>query len=381
MVAKIAAQIPPFIAMEVFERAMVLERAGAHVIHLEVGEPDFPTPLPVQEAAMKAIRDGKTKYTHSLGILELREAIARRYHEKYQAAVSPEQVLVSSGTSPLILLVFLALLEAGEEVIMSDPRYACYPNYVKIASGLPVSVPVTEEDGFQLHSDLVQAKLTDKTKAIFINSPANPTGQLLSREWMEKIARLSPWIVSDEIYHGLVYEGQEHSILEFTDRAFVFNGFSKLYAMTGWRVGYCIAPKEYIRTLQKMHQNFFICANSFAQWAALTALTDKRVEEDVARMKATFNERRQFMIKRLREMGFGIAVPPNGAFYILANAKKFSADSYKFAFEILEGAKVGVTPGIDFGPGAEGYIRFSYANSIENIKEAMERIERFLKAK
>lgn len=381
MVAKIAAQIPPFIAMEVFERAMVLERAGAHVIHLEVGEPDFPTPLPVQEAAMKAIRDGKTKYTHSLGILELREAIARHYHEKYQVAVSPEQVLVSSGTSPLILLVFLALLEAGEEVIMSDPRYACYPNYVKIASGVPVSVPVTEEDGFQLHSDLVQAKLTDKTKAIFINSPANPTGQLLSRDWMEKIARLSPWIVSDEIYHGLVYEGQEHSILEFTDRAFVFNGFSKLYAMTGWRVGYCIAPKEYIRTLQKMHQNFFICANSFAQWAALTALTDKRVGEDVARMKATFNERRRFMIERLRQMGFGIAVPPNGAFYILANAKKFSADSYKFAFEILEGAKVGVTPGIDFGPGAEGYIRFSYANSIENIKEAMDRVEKFLKAR
>jgi aspartate/methionine/tyrosine aminotransferase len=193
---------------------------------------------------------------------------------------------------------------------------------------------------------------------------------------MEAISRLSPYIISDEIYHGLVYEGQEHSILEYTDRAFVLNGFSKAYAMTGWRLGYMIAPKDFIRAIQKVQQNFFISANAITQWAGIAALEE--AGDDVARMRAIYDERRRFMIKRLREIGFGITVEPTGAFYVLANAKKFSADSYKLAFDILGKAHVGVTPGIDFGANAEGYIRFCYANALENIAEGMNRIERYI---
>jgi len=198
----------------------------------------------------------------------------------------------------------------------------------------------------------------------------------MSVERMKKIADFSPFIISDEIYHGLVYEGEVHSILEFTDRAFVINGFSKLYAMTGWRLGYVIAPKEFIRPMQKIQQNLFISASSFAQWGALVGL--KEAKRDVQRMRETYDQRRRFLIPRLRGMGFNITVEPTGAFYILANAKRFSQDSYHLAFDILNKAKLGVTPGIDFGTNAEGYLRFSYANSMENIVEGMNRLERYL---
>ncbi|HWQ18145.1 MAG TPA: aminotransferase class I/II-fold pyridoxal phosphate-dependent enzyme, partial [Methanotrichaceae archaeon] len=195
---------------------------------------------------------------------------------------------------------------------------------------------------------------------------------------LERLASLDPVVVSDEIYHGLVYEGQEHSILEYTDRAFVLNGFSKLYAMTGLRLGYLIAPEEFIRPVQKMQQNFFICASSLAQAAGIAALRD--TADDVARMKKIYNERRKFIIRRLKELGFGITVEPTGAFYVFANARHISSDSYKLAFDILEKAHVGVTPGIDFGSNGEGYLRFSYANSIEKIAEGLDRIERYLKS-
>jgi aspartate/methionine/tyrosine aminotransferase len=193
---------------------------------------------------------------------------------------------------------------------------------------------------------------------------------------MQAISTMGPHVVSDEIYHGLVYEGQEHSILEFSDRAFVLNGFSKLYAMTGFRLGYLIAPPEFIRPIQKLVQNFFISANTMVQKAGVAALT--QTDDDTARMRTTYNERRLFMIRRLREMGFGITVEPTGAFYVFANARHISNDSYRLAFDILENARVGVTPGIDFGPNAEGYLRFSYANSLENIAEGMDRLERYL---
>jgi aspartate/methionine/tyrosine aminotransferase len=242
-----------------------------------------------------------------------------------------------------------------------------------------VPVPVYESDGFQYRPDAIAQRITDRTRAIFINSPSNPTGNLLSAERMQAISHYEPYIVSDEIYHGLVYEGQEHSILEFTDRAFVLNGFSKLFAMTGMRLGYLIAPPEFIRPIQKMVQNFFISVNAAVQKAGLAALTE--AHEDTARMKKIYNQRRIFMIRRLRELGFGITVEPTGAFYVFANARHISGDSYQLAFDILEKARVGVTPGIDFGPHAEGYLRFSYANSLENIAEGMDRLEGYLRSR
>ncbi len=376
MIAQRAQEISPFIVMDVLERAHAMERAGTHVIHLEVGEPDFDTPPCVKEAACRALEDGQTHYTHSLGVLDLREAICRYYFETYGASIHPDQVVITSGTSPAMFLMFAALLEAGDEVIVSDPRYACYSNFIKFLQGVPVTVPVYEEDGFQYRPEAIQDKITARTKAIMINSPSNPTGNLLSESRMRAIAEFSPYIISDEIYHGLVYEGQEHSILEYTDHAFVLNGFSKMYAMTGFRLGYLIAPQPFVRPIQKIQQNFFICASSIAQMAGIAAL--EKAGEDVARMRAIYDERRQFIVKRLRELGFGITVEPTGAFYVFANAKEISNDSYRLAFDILEKAHVGVTPGIDFGANGEGYLRFSYANSIENIAEGLNRIENYL---
>jgi aspartate/methionine/tyrosine aminotransferase len=275
-----------------------------------------------------------------------------------------------------MMLVFAALLEKSQEVILSDPGYACYPNFIKFLGGIPARVPVYEKDGFQLRAEEISKRISRKTKAVLINSPSNPTGCLLSESTMRSIAQLSPYIISDEIYHGLVYEGKENSILEFSDRAFVLNGFSKLYAMTGLRLGYLIAPERFVRPIQKMQQNFFICASSLAQRAGIAALQETKKE--VAEMKRIYDQRRRFMIGRLKELGFSITSEPTGAFYVFANARCFSGDSYRLAFDILENAHVGVTPGIDFGPNGEGYLRFSYANSLENIAEGMDRIERYL---
>ncbi|MFZ2535186.1 pyridoxal phosphate-dependent aminotransferase [Methanothrix sp.] len=377
MIARRAEEIAPFIVMEVLERARELERQGVDVIHLEVGEPDFDVPLAVKEATKKALDRGLTHYTHSLGDLELREAICRHYEKTYGVFIKPEQVVVTSGTSPAMMLVFSALLERGQEVILSDPGYSCYPNFISFLGGVPVRVPVYEKDGFQLRAKAIRERIGDETRAILINSPSNPTGNLLSEGNMKAIAGLGPYIISDEIYHGLVYEGKEHSILEFTDHAFVLNGYSKLYAMTGLRLGYLIAPERFVRPIQKMQQNFFICASSLAQRAGIAALEE--TGPDVAEMKRIYNQRRQFMVQRLREMGFGITVEPTGAFYVFANARHLSGDSYALAFDILEKAHVGVTPGIDFGPNGEGYLRFSYANSLEKIADGLDRIERYFK--
>ncbi len=381
MITKRAEEIRPFIVMDVLESAQALEKQGEHVIHLEVGEPDFDTPACVRAAGERALREGKTHYTHSQGLVELREAVCEHYQDRYGVEISPEQIIVTSGTSPAMLLIFGALLEAGDEVIISDPHYACYPNFIRFVEGNPVRVAVAEEDAFQFRPEEIRQKITPRTRAIFINSPANPTGNLLGPERMTAIAELGPMVISDEIYHGLVYEEEEHSILEYTDNCFVLNGFSKLYAMTGWRLGYVIAPPRFVRPMQKMQQNFFISANAMAQWAGVEALRSAEAADEVARMVSIYDERRRYIIQRLRKMGFGITVEPTGAFYVLANAKRFSNDSYRLAFDILHNAKVGVTPGVDFGENGEGYIRFTYANSLENIAEGMDRLERYLESR
>jgi aspartate/methionine/tyrosine aminotransferase len=377
-VAQRVKDITPFQVMEILERAHELERAGKRVIHLEIGEPDFETPECVNEAALRAIRDGKTHYTHSLGIIELREAICEYYGQRYRASVHPDQVIVTQGTSPAMFLAFAALLHPGDKVVHSDPCYACYPNFIEFAGGVRVPVRVFEDDGFQYRVERIREVLDDRVKAVLINSPANPTGTVLSAERTRAIAGLGPVVVSDEIYQGLVYEGEEHSILEYTDRAMVLNGFSKLFAMTGWRLGYLIAPREYIRPMQRLCQNFFISACSVSQWAGVAAL--KEAWPDVERMRATYGERRLYLLKRLEAMGFSVKSHPTGAFYVLAGAGhlKGSEDSLSLAFDILDQALVGVTPGIDFGPGAEGYLRFSYANSLENIAEGMDRLEAYV---
>ena len=377
MATKRTEEMTSFIVMDVLEKAHEMERQGIDIVHLEVGEPDFDIPKCAADAVKKALDEGDTHYTHSLGKIELREAICQYYEETYKVRITPDRVLVTSGTSPAMLNLFSVLIEKGDEVIVSDPHYACYLNFINYAGGVPVTIPVYEDDGFQFRVEEVRKKINEKTKAILINSPSNPTGNLLSAERMKAIADLSKPVISDEIYHGLVYEGRERSILEFTENAFVLNGFSKLFAMTGLRLGYLIAPEEYMWPLQKVQQNFFICANSIAQAAGIAAL--KHAKDDTARMKAIYNERRKYIIKRLKGMGFKIPVEPTGAFYVFVNVRHIATDSYKLAFDILEKVHVGVTPGIDFGAGGEGYLRFSYANSLENIEKGMDRIEMYFK--
>ncbi|MCR3922280.1 MAG: pyridoxal phosphate-dependent aminotransferase, partial [Firmicutes bacterium] len=335
----------------------------------------------VKKAALLALEENDTHYTHSLGKKDLRDEIVAYYQRVYQVKLQPEQILVTSGTSPAMLLLFSALLKEGEEVILPDPYYACYPNFIRYVGGEPICVPVREEDGFKYRTEDIKAKLTPNVRGIMVNSPSNPTGNVFSAAELADIAALAtagPYIIADEIYHGLTYEGKDHSILEFTDRAFVINGFSKKYAMTGWRLGYLIAPVEFIRPLQIMQQNLFISACSFTQQAAIVALRD--CDAYVADMVAIYDERRRYLLTRLQQMGIAPAVPPTGAFYMLANLTSYTNDSYSFAFACLEEAGVAVTPGIDFGPNLEGYIRISYANSLENIKEGLDRLEGFLQS-
>lgn len=363
--------------MDVLERANQMQSEGIDVIHLEVGEPDFDTPKAATQAAQEALCGGLTHYTHSLGLPELRQEIADLYEREYNVRVSPEQIVVTGGSSQAILMALMLLCKHGDNVIISDPGYACYRNFILACGATPVTVPLRAEDGFQFDIDAVERAIDNNTKAIIINSPMNPTGTLLKSHVMQRLAKQGVPIISDEIYHGLTYGCQADSMLQYTAETFVINGFSKRYAMTGLRLGYLIAPQRYMRHLQTMQQNLFICAPSIAQYAALAAIRNSSGETEA--MRHTYNERRTFLLRRLREIGFTVHTEPQGAFYIFADARRFTTNSYRFAFDILENAHVGITPGIDFGEGGEGFVRLSYANSIENIAEAMNRIERYLR--
>lgn len=371
-----ALDVKPFLAMEIMERAKELEASGRDIIYLCLGEPDLPTPAAIGEAAVRAIREGSTTYTHSLGLPEIRRAIADHYLQRYGVTVEPSRILVSAGTSPLMLLLFSALLSVGDEIILSDPGYACYPNFIRFAGGNPVALRTDPEDGFQPRPDRIRRAIGPRTRGILINSPSNPTGSVLPTEWMAEIASMPVPLISDEIYHGLTYEGEERSALEFTQNAFVLGGFSKAYAMTGWRLGYLIVPADCIRTLQCLHQNFLICASHFVQVAGITALRD--CQGDVARMRDIYDARRRYLIGELPKLGLALHSSPAGAFYALADARHLDSDSRNLALTILEETGVALTPGIDFGEGSEGYLRFSYANSMDNIQRALTRLRGFI---
>ncbi len=365
----------PFYVMEILEKAIELEKEGRKIIHLEVGEPDFDTPQCIKNSAKEAIDVGKTSYTHSLGTYELRNEIAKFYNNRYELSISPENILVTNGTSPGLFIVLSTIISPGDEIILTNPCYPCYVNMIKFLQGKIKFINIYEENNFQIDVSKIKKVITKRTKAILINSPCNPTGTILSYENLKELAEIGVLIISDEIYHGLVFEGKEHSILEFTDNAIVLNGFSKLFAMTGWRLGYIITPKKFLRPMQIIQQNFFISTNSFVQHAGITAL--KEAQQDVKRMIEIYDKRRKFMLKRLKDIGFSIKHNPIGAFYIFFNVKKYSNNSLELALNILEEVGVGVTPGIDFGSNGEGYLRLCYANSLENIEEGISRLESF----
>ncbi len=375
----ILSQMSPFMVMDVLERANALQCQGADVIHLEVGEPDFEMPRCALEAMQRAMADGLTHYTHSLGDLDLREAIAAFYASEHGVEVDPECIVVTSGSSPALLMAVMLLCGAGDELLMSNPGYACYRNFALACNAVPAEVTLCAETGFDYDMDELRRAVGTRTRALIINSPMNPTGTQLGPSTMQALAGLPVPVISDEIYHGLVYGGKAHTMLEYTDNCFVVNGFSKRFAMTGLRLGWMVVPRRHVRSVRTLQQNLFICAPSLSQRAGLAAL--QGASADVERMRAVYDERRRFLIGRLRQLGFVIHTEPEGAFYIFADARRLTDDVYRFAFEVLEQAHVGITPGIDFGTNGSGFVRFSYANSLGNISEATNRIEAFLRTR
>jgi aspartate/methionine/tyrosine aminotransferase len=375
--AERALSVSPFMVMEVMDAAQRLERDGRSVIHMEVGEPDFRTPAVIVEAMSEALASGAFKYGHSQGDPELRESLSWHYKTRYGVDVHMDRFLICPGTSAGMLLLFGALLEPGDGVLMSNPSYCCYPNLIRFFGGRPVFSPVRESEGFRLCPEEVKEKLDPSVKAVLVNSPANPTGAVLGPDRLMGLAELDRLIVSDEIYHGLSYlPERDHTILEYTDRAVVVGGFSKAYAMTGWRVGYLILPPDMVRPLLSMSQNFVISTNAAAQKAASTAL--RKAWPDVLAMRAVYDRRRKLLTSGLRDLGLGLMADPAGAFYVLARADHLNADSKALVFDILQEAGVGLTPGIEFGSQAEGFLRFSYATSEENIKEGLKRLAGFI---
>jgi aspartate/methionine/tyrosine aminotransferase len=371
-----ALAVRPFVVMDVVARAKQLEAAGRDIVRMDVGDPDFPTPAVITRAAEAAMDSGDTGYTQSAGLPDLREAISRRFAAKYGVKVEPADIVVSQGTSPAMLLLFGALLDPGDEVIISDPCYPAYPNYISFLGGVPVRVAARPEESFRMRIEEIEAAITPRTRCIMINSPSNPTGSVLPVEDLQAIGRLVDahgiYVASDEIYHGLDFFGADHSILEFTDRAFVLNGFSKLYSMTGWRLGYLVAPRAFVRAAEVIQQNFFLCANHFVQVAGTAAL--ELAGPDVERMRGLFDERRRYLVPALREAGLNIAHEPTGAFYVFADARAWSGDSLALTYRLLEEAGVAAAPGIDFGPGGEGFLRFSYATSLDRLEEGVARL-------
>jgi len=367
----------PFLVMEVMERAYAMERQGAEIAHLEVGEPDFDPPPAVVEACQRALRRGETRYTDSRGLAELREAIAGDCRRRFGVEVDPDRVFVTSGTSPAMLLTFSLLLEPGDEIVFGVPSYPCYTNFIRYCGGLPVPVATDPAAAYRLDPEAVRRAVTPRTRAIVVSSPANPTGAIQSGETLRALAELGLPLVSDEIYDGLVYDGARvTSALEVSDRAFVLDGFSKRYAMTGFRLGYVIAPAWAKRPLQIMLQNLFISANRFVQHAGIAAL--QHGAPAVEEMRCVYQRRRGLLVEGLRRLGLGIPHLPSGAFYVLADARRFGADSRRLASQLLERAHVGVTPGVDFGQAGEGMLRFCYAASEATLERALERLARVL---
>lgn len=366
-------QVAPFLAMEVMERGMAMARAGMDVVQLGVGEPDFDAPPEAIEAAIASLRSGETHYTDSRGLFSLREAIATECRTRRGVEVSPDQVIVTSGSSPAILLCLNLLVNPGDEVIVATPHYPCYPNMIATCGGTPVLVPTGPEDGFVMDVSKVRSAVTPRTRAIFLASPANPTGAVQPREVVEGLAELGIPILSDEIYDGLTYGGAEvTSPLGMGTDTYVLDGFSKRYAMTGFRLGYVIAPEPAARPLQSLMQSFFISTSEFVQQSGIAALEHGTAH--VERMRREYGLRRRLLVDGLRALGLTIPIDPPGAFYVLVDMRHLGRDSLSLCFDILDRAHVALGPGRDFGEIAEGFLRFSFATARPQIEEALRRL-------
>lgn len=374
--------IRPFEVMALLARARELEARGRDIVHMEIGEPDFDTARPIIDAGVRALAAGKTHYTPAAGLPALREAIAGFYHTRYAVDLDPRRILITPGASGALQLLLGVLIDPGHKVMMSDPGYPCNRNFVTLYGGDPRLVPVTADSHYQLTAGLAETHWEAAVSALLVASPANPTGTLLSREALGALAELTAArgcrLIVDEIYHGLTYGSAAPSILQVTDRAFVINSFSKYFGMTGWRLGWIVAPEEYVEPLERLAQNLFLAAPTPAQWAALAAFEPETLAifED---RRAEFQRRRDYLLPALRALGFNIPLEPEGAFYLYADCSAFTDDSFQFVTRLLEEAGVAVTPGKDFGHfRAAQHVRIAYTTALERLEEGVERIRAWL---
>jgi aspartate/methionine/tyrosine aminotransferase len=369
--------LTPFLAMQVMERARELEREGPPVVHFELGEPDLSPPRAAVDACAEALARGDTRYTDSRGLPELRAAIARDLARRFGVEVSPDRVLVTSGTSPALLIAFSLLIVPGDEVILPAPGYPCYPNFVRYCGGVPVPVRTDPASGHRLDVAAVARAITPRTVAIAVGSPANPTGAVQPAETMRGLASLGLPLVSDEIYDGIVYgDARTTSALTLPCESFVLDGFSKRYAMTGFRLGWVVLPEWAVAPARVLSQNLFISVGAFVQRAGVAAL--EYGGETLAEMRRVYERRRDRLVAGLRALGFGVPRAPDGAFYVLADARRFGSDSLALSSLLLERARVATTPGIDFGDAGEGWLRFCYAISEEQIELGLARLSAIL---
>ena len=377
------AEIAPFHVMEVQTAARALEAAGRTVVHMEIGEPDFPTPPLVVAAAQRAIAAGDIYYTSALGLPELRRAIAAHYADHYGVSVAPERIIVTAGSSAALLLVMALLVNRDDRILLSDPGYPCNRHFVRVLEGAPVGIPVGPDSNYQLTADLIERNWTPATRGALIASPSNPTGTVVPFDEMRRIADAMAdrggELIVDEIYLGLTYGARPRSVLEFADDAFVVSSFSKYFNMTGWRLGWLVAPERHVRDLEKLAQNLYISPATPSQRAALACFEPATLALLEERRHA-FEARRDFLVPALRELGFGVPVTPTGGFFVYADCSAFGTDSERFCRDVLEGCGVAITPGLDFGAHrADRHVRFAYTIDQAKLEDGVARLARFLR--
>lgn len=376
--------IEPFHVMALLARANELQAAGHDVIHLEIGEPDFTTAEPIVRAGQAALGAGHTRYTAARGLPQLREAIARFYADRYRLSIDPERILITPGGSGALLLAASLLVDPGKHWLLADPGYPCNRHFLRLVEGAAQLVPVGPEARYQLTPELVERFWGADSVGALVASPANPTGTLLARDELaalsQSLRQRGGHLVVDEIYHGLTYGCEAASVLEVDDEAFVLNSFSKYFGMTGWRLGWLVAPPAAVGELEKLAQNLYISAPSMAQHAAL-ACFEPQTLAILEQRRGEFAARRDYLLPALRELGFRIAVEPQGAFYLYADISAFGGDAFAFCRHFLETEHVAFTPGIDFGRyQADQHVRFAYTQSLPRLQQAVERIARGLKS-
>ncbi len=368
--------------MKLLERAKQLESEGRSIIHLEVGEPDFTTPRPIIEAGRQALAEGRTHYTPALGLPELRQAITGYYKQRYGLDISPSRIAVTPGASGALQLLLGVLINPGDGVLMADPGYPCNRNFVHLVGGIPQTVNVSAETDYQLSAHMVEENWESHTRAVMIASPSNPTGTMLGRQELaainDVVQRHNGLLIVDEIYQGLIYDAEDHSALEIDDTIFVINSFSKYFGMTGWRLGWLVAPEDNIEALDRLAQNIFLSAPTPSQHAALSAFSDE-CSTILEQRKGIFRQRRDYLLPALEEIGFKFQTKPHGAFYLYGDCAQLTNDSASFARDLLEKKGVAVTPGMDFGTNTpERYLRFAYTTDIETLMEVVGRIKEFI---